>query len=436
MNKMDINMAQDAEPLEKPRFRIPQPLRRIIVFAAPVLVLVLGVLAFMVIQITAPKPEEKNDGAHPVAVQFALAEARPTTISINVQGEARPRVQAALATQVAGRIVWASPSFAEGGAFREGDTLARIDPADYQLAVVRARAQVAQAEEALAREEAESELARQDWEQLGRGDEPSALALREPQLAQARAMVAAARAQLQGAELDLARTNIRAPFSGRVRERRANVGDYVGPGTPVADVFSTDTMEIRVPLTDSDLASLRTPVGFLAGPGNPGPAAHVSVVSGERIRTWEGRLVRTEATIDARTRLVYGVVEVRDPFSARNSAPLAPGMFVAVGIEGTQSETLVAAPRSALKRNEYVYVIGADNKISIRTVTPAQTTAQEVLFRDGVANGERLVISTLPSPTEGMAVTPLDAEGNAVPAQAAPAEAAPPATQEPLDIRE
>jgi RND family efflux transporter MFP subunit len=430
MNKMDLDMLQKSASVEdKPRTGILGVVKRGAVFAAPLLVLAVGIGLFVLMLATGPKPEEKNGGAHPPAVQFAVAHARPTTIAINVQGEVRPRVEASLASQVAGRLVWASPKFAEGGAFAEGETLARIEDADYRLAVVRARSQVAQTEEALAREEAEAELARQDWEALGRGDPPP-LAVREPQLAQARAALAAAQAALRSAELDLSRTNIRAPFTGRVRERRANVGDYVGPGSPVAVMFSTETMEIRVPLTDADLAAMRIPVGFTATAASPGPAAHVSNVMGGRVVTWEGRLVRTEASVDARTRLTYGTVEVRDPFAARNDAPLAPGMFVSARLEGSARETLVAAPRSALKRNEFVYVVTADDTISVRQVRPAQTTADEVLFRDGVADGERVVVSHLSSPRDGMSVTPIDSEGAADAAQtAAPQQEAP-------DIRE
>jgi RND family efflux transporter MFP subunit len=429
MNKMDLDMMTQsaAAEEEKPAGLWPK-VKRWLIFAAPLVVIVggLGLLALMIA--TGPKPEEKNDAPHPPAIQFAVAHARPTTISISVQGEARPRNEATLAAQVAGRVVWVSPAFVAGGSFREGDVLARIDAADYQLAVVRARAQVAQAEEALTREEAEGELARQDWQALGRGDPPP-LAVREPQLAQARAQLAAAQAALRSAELDLNRASIRAPFTGRVRERRANVGDYVGPGVAVAVAFATDTMELRVPLTDADLASMRIPVGFTATAANPGPVAHVSSVTAGRIRTWEGRLVRTEASVDARTRLVYGVVEVRDPFNARNSAPLAPGMFVTARLEGSSRETLVAAPRSALKRNEFVYVVRPDNTIDIRQVRPAQTTADEVLFREGVADGERVVVSVLTSPRQGMAVTPIDRAGESTNAPAAPA-------REELDIRE
>ncbi len=308
--------------------------------------------------------------------------------------------------------------------------MARIDAADYQLAVVRARAQVAPAQEGLTREEAEGELARQDWQALGRGEAPP-LAVREPQLAQARAQLASAEAGLRSAELDLSRASIRAPFTGRVRERRANIGDYVGPGSPVAVMFSTETMEIRIPLTDADLASMRLPVGFNASASNPGPAAHVTSVTGGRIQAWEGRLVRTEASVDARTRLVYGVVEVRDPFGSGHAAPLAPGMFVQTRLEGSSSETLVAAPRSALKRNEFVYVVTPNNTIDVRHVRAAQTTADEVLFREGVADGERVVVSVLTSPRAGMEVTPIDRDGGAT---TAPAAAEQPQQQE-LEIR-
>lgn len=427
MNMMDLNMtAQTSDAEDKPK-GLWAKVKRLAIFAAPLVVIIGGGLLLALMIATAPKAKEKGEAPHAPAVQFAVAHARPTTISADVQGEARPRVEATLAAQVAGRIVWASPKFAEGGSFAEGEVMARIDAADYQLAVVRARAQVAQAQEALAREEAEAELARQDWQALGRGDPPP-LAVREPQLAQARAQLAASEASLRSAELDLNRASIRAPFTGRVRERRANVGDYVGPGSPVAVMFATDTMEIRVPLTDADLASMRLPVGFIASASNRGPSAHVTSVTGGRLQAWEGRLVRTEASVDARTRLVYGVVEVREPFGARNPAPLAPGMFVRVRLEGDNSETLVAAPRSALKRNEFVYVVTAENTIDVRRVRAAQTTADEVLFREGVADGERVVVSVLTSPRQGMEVTPIDRAGDAT--------ATPAAAQEQLDIRE
>jgi len=142
--------------------------------------------------------------------------------------------------------------------------------------------------------------------------------------------------------------------------------------------------------------------------------------------------VRTEASVDARTRLVYGVVQVPNPFAASNAAPLAPGMFVAARLEGSGNETLVAAPRSALKRNEFVYVVRPDNTIDIRQVRAAQTTADEVLFREGIADGERVVVSVLTSPRQGMAVTPIDREGGSTTPAPQPQQ---PAADPNLEIR-
>jgi RND family efflux transporter MFP subunit len=380
--------------------------RRTMMVILPIGVVVGTFMMLGVLNATRPKPEKKDGPPNPIAVQVAQVETRDTRLSITVQGEARPRMQAALAAQVAGRIVWADPAFAEGGSFRAGQTLVRIDDADYRLAVIRANAQVAQAREGVAREEAEGVIARKDWETLGNG-QPSPLALREPQLAQAKATLEAAQAQLRAAQLDLERASVRAPFTGRLMKKRANVGDYVGPGTPVADVFATDTMDVRVPLADGDLATLQTPVGFIASAARPGPPAHLTATVAGQERRWEGRLVRTEAAIDPQTRLLYGIVEVRDPFSARLPAPLAPGLFLSVTLDGARSETFLAAPRSALKRNEFIYVVKPDNTIDVRTVRAAQTTGSEVYFRTGVAAGERVVVSHLPSPRDGLKVTPI-----------------------------
>lgn len=381
-----------------------------------VLLIALGVLAggfigCQTLVATGPRAQNKTAPPAPPAVQVAKAEASTTRLAVAVQGEVAAKVAASLAAQVSGRIVWISPSFAEGGAFRQGDTLARIDDADYRLAVVRSRSQVAQAREGLAREEAEGELARRDWESLGKG-EASPLALREPQLAQARAALAAAEAQLQDAELDLARASIRAPFSGRVRARRANLGDFVAVGIPVADVFATDIMEIRVALSDADLATLSVPLGYLA-PASGGPPAEITATVAGQARTWSGRLARVEANVDARSRQAFGVVEVKNAFAG--ASPLAPGLFVNVALGGGREETFVSAPRSSLKRNEFIYVVRPDGTIDVRNLRPAQTTAESVLVRDGLEVGEMVVTSTLASPRQGMRVTPIDESGAAVP---------------------
>lgn len=422
-NSAEDDAAEPRKPFSLQSFSLRSLGRRGVMIVAPIAVAFGGVALFSTMMATAPKPEKKAEAVKPTAVQVATVELRPVKISVAVQGEVRSRVETRLAPQVSGRIVWVSPAFVEGGAFRQGETLVRLESADYELAVVRAQSQVAQAREALVREEAEAELARKDWEMLGQGAKASALTLREPQMAQASAALAAAQAQLRGAELDLARTRISAPFAGRVRARSANVGDVISPGATIADVFSTEAAEVRVPLTDDQLAHLGAPVGFTADTRRRGPVATIEANVGGRQGRWTGTLTRVDAAIDPRTRVVFGVIEVRDPFSPRLAAPLAPGLFVSATLEGSRQQDMLVTPRGALKKNEFVYVVRADDTIDIRRVTPVQTTAAEAVFQANLAAGERVVVSHLPSVRQGMAVTPVQ--------RGAAAEAAVKVEQEP-----
>ena len=117
---------------------------------------------------------------------------------------------------VAGRVIEVSPSFVPGGFFEKGELLLRIDPFDYRQASVQATGAVAQADLRLATELAEADVARKEWEELGEG-KPTPLTLREPQVAEAQAALASARAALENAERNLERTAIAAPYAGRVR---------------------------------------------------------------------------------------------------------------------------------------------------------------------------------------------------------------------------
>lgn len=416
MTGLDHNLDQ---PADRPRTLG----KRMVSLTITAGVVVLAGIGVGTLVATQPKPEKRDEAPIPMAVQVAPGEAVSSRISITAQGLARPRTQADMAAQVGGRIVWVNPNFADGGSFRTGETLARIERADYENRVISARAQVAQAEEAMAREEAAAELARRDWAELGRG-EPSPLAVREPQLAQARAALAAAQAQLRTAELDLARTEIKAPFDGRVMTRRATVGDSVNPGAPIAQVFATDVMEVRIPLTDADMALLQLPVGFTETANRRGPSAHLDASVAGANRRWEGRLTRIDAAVDAQSRVVYGYVEVRAPFGPNQPAPLAPGLFVTAHLDGAREEQFVAAPRAALKRNEFIYVVGPNDTLAIRQVRPAQTNADQVFLREGLGAGERVVVSFIPSPREGMKVTPMvGGTAEAPPAEVVPASA-------------
>lgn len=193
---------------------------RLLIIGLPVAVLAAFIFLYIVLAAAAPQPERAEIVARPSAVFVTEAALSPVQLSVTTQGEVTPLTEIDLTAQVSGRITYVNPNFVDGGFFEAGEVLVRLEDADYRLAVTRAEALVAQSRQALVREQAESELAREEWESLGDG-EASALTLREPQMAEARAQLASAQATLDEARLNLSRTRITAPFEGRVRAKNA-----------------------------------------------------------------------------------------------------------------------------------------------------------------------------------------------------------------------
>ncbi len=357
-----------------------------------------------------PKIEPKEVALAPPAVFYAVVDPKPVTLNVYAQGEVRPRTDINLTAEVSGRIVRTSEEFVAGGAFKKGDLLVKIEDADYRVAVAAAKARMAQSEELLRREEAEAELAKRDYEALGRKGEASDLTLRKPQLAQARAAFDAAKADYNGALLNLQRTELRAPFDGRVRERLAGEGQFIAPGAAIGRIFSTDVAEVRLPLADGDLAKLGISLAFNETEGNPGPKATLSATIGGQYHEWPARIARTDGAFDPGTRQVGAIAVVDDPYGAGASSgvPLAAGLFVDAVIEGKALERGVVLPRTSLFGRSTVYVIGAEDRISAREVIVLAADRDTITISGGLEAGERVVTSPLRGAKGGDKVTPTD----------------------------
>ena len=391
-------------------------------------VAVVGIAIIFILFATRPQPQRANSAPRPVAVFVEEAQHGEVALTVTSQGEAQPRTQINLVPQVAGRITFVNPDFIEGGFFEAGETLIQIDDADYRLAVTRASAQVAQAEQALAREQAESDLAASEWEELGEG-EASALTLREPQLAEARAQLAAAEASLQEARLNLQRTRISAPFTGRVRSKNADLGQYVSPGTNLGQVFSTDRVMVRLPLTDHDLGLLGIPVAYNAmGDDDAGiPVTLSATLAGER-HEWQGRITRTDSAIDTETRVLYAIAEVEDPYGTaaqEEGAPLAVGLFVSATIQGREIDNAFIIPRNALRGEDSVYIVREGGLMEIHTVNIIDSSPDRVIVSSGVEGGDLVVVSPLRGASNGMSVHTYDADGEQLDAYSATYENTP-----------
>lgn len=380
-------------------------MKKIIALLLPVIVLAVLVMGgFVVMQLLKPPVEKAEEQPRGLSVFAEAAELTDLSMSVAAQGEVKPKRQIVVAPQIAGRISYVSPDFLDGGFIRQGQVLVRLESADYELAVTRARSIVASAEQALAREKAEAEIARQDISDLEIED-PSPLALREPQLAEATANLESAKAQLADAQLSLNRTAVTAPFSGRVRERSADLGQFVSPGQSLGTIFATDVVEVSLPLSDDDLGRVGLPLAFAETRDNPGPSVTFTAnVAGER-REWTGSVKRTSAALNPQTRLINVIAELEDPYGegADDGVPMAPGLFVNATIEGRLIQNVVRVPRAALRGVNEVYIgDGPAGKLRIREVDVAFSNEDGAYVRSGVEPGELAIVSPIQAAFEGM----------------------------------
>ena len=198
-----------------------------------------------------------------VTVDVAEVVKENIRIPVRAQGTVTPLQKTAIHAEVKGRVVEVSPAFNVGGFVSRGDVLLRIDPRDYQTSLLRAQAAVESAESNQAQERGRAEVALREWKKLPansqRSDEARDLYLRKPQLEQAEAQLLAARADLNTARDNLGRTQIRAPYDALIRAKQTDLGQFVSPGTPLAEIFSVEYAEVRLPIPQSNLAYLDLP---------------------------------------------------------------------------------------------------------------------------------------------------------------------------------
>lgn len=385
-------------------------MKKLLKVSAPVVVILAGILIVKGLAAARPEPEKKEDETRLISLYVDEARAESVQVQVVTQGEVRPKTQIDVIPQVSGRIMALSDSFSSGAEFKAGEMLLKIDDTDYQLALVRAQAMVAQAQTELERQLATRDIKEKEWQGKRReGEQPTDFSLNLTQVAQAEAMLASAKADLRQARLDLERTEIRLPFDGHVRERTVGIGQFVNAGTSLGTVFSSDSVEVRLPLTDLQLVELNLPIGYMAPSYEAAPLVRLTSRLGNREYAWEGRIMRVNAAVDEETRLIYVTAEVRDPYGegAADGMPMAVGLFVNAELSGVKSQDAIVMPRLALRNENLVYVINADNRLEIRNVNVISTSTDRVLVASGVTAGEQVVTSTLPNAVEGMEVEPI-----------------------------
>lgn len=387
-------------------------MQKLLKWVAPVVFLTICIAIAAIMMATKPEPQRRVPPT-PIQSVNALRLSKQTfQVIVPSQGIVQARTRSALIPQVSGEITWISESFRAGGFFKPDEALVKIDARDYQTALVVANATLAQRTSAYEVEKAQHEQAKVNWERLGDGEEATALVLREPQLAEAKALMESASANVERAERDLERTTIRAPFEGRILMKNVDIGQTVTPGTTLAEIFAIDYVEIRLPLRNEHLDFVDLPEMYRDLKPHETlhqPAVRLTGQYGSNEVTWNGRIVRTQSAFDARSRELFVIAQVDDPYGKADEEhpPLKINQFVRAQIQGDKLEDVFVIPRAALRNNDEVVLIGEENKISRRPVEVIWRQGEQVVIRNGLSEGELLCLSSLLFAADGAKVRPI-----------------------------
>jgi len=335
-----------------------------------------------------PEPPKRESENLDLLVETLTLELSTESFRIYSQGTVRPRTQTVLSAEVSGSIVSISPNFIAGGAFEEGEVLMRIDPTNYTAAIDKAEALLLQRQIEF---DGAKELRSQGYRA-------------ESEFASAAAALASAEADLAIAQRNLERSNIRLPYAGMVLSKGADIGQFVNPGTQLGVTFATDIAEVRLPLTDQDLAFVDLPGLASSDMGNGPQVTLTAVQKGSRVQ-WDAEIVRSEGVVDERSRVTYAVAQFDDPYQLHGDGIALPiGTFVAAEITGSGAYDVIRIPRTALRRADQVLVVDDENKIDIRTVAVIRTDERFAYVGSGVAPGERITTTAIEAPTNGMLI--------------------------------
>lgn len=384
------------------------------------------VLVIFGVYLMRPAAVQEPEIAIPPAVRIHTVKPEVFQFRVDAQGTVAPRREGELRPQVSGEVIWVSPSLVPGGFFEAGEVLLRVDPLDYESDLEMARAVLARAESEASR--ARKELKRQRM--LADRSVASQARIDDSENAARVAGAALREAQslLERAERDLTRTEIEAPYAGRVRSERVGPGQFVTRGESLAEIYAVDFAEVRLPIPDRELGFISLPLGYRntvqpepahAGGSDLASRAFGSMAPRVRLRAefagseheWWGELVRTEGEIDAKTRMVTVVARIEDPYGRSGDGqrpPLAVGLFVQAMIEGIELADAIVLPRSSVQQDGRVALVDDEGRVHFRAIDVMRSERDRVIVRSGLQTGDRVSLTPMPWALEGMQVVPVN----------------------------
>lgn len=372
----------------------------------PILIFGLGLLAWKWLSIPVEPPKPQAQERQKLKSEKIILNRTNYRIIVESQGTIRAQQQTTITPLVSGTIMKIHPTFEDGAFFQEGEVLLELDPADLETEVLASESRLARAEAALIQEQARAKQAKLNWQDIGYDEEPSPLVMRIPQLREAEANVSAAKADLEQSRRNLQRTQVRAPFHGRVKQRLVGLGQAVGATTQLGTIFATATAEIRIPLSPSQISFIQLPAQEGDAPVDVTLTNALADPSQPAEHQWKAKIIRTEGTLDANSRELFAIALIEDPFSLHSNLPeLRIGQPMRAAISGNTLEDVFVIPRSAMRGLNHVFLIDKNQpKIIRKDIRPVWSNAQVLVVRNDLSPGDWLAVSALPYTPNGAPV--------------------------------
>ena len=327
-------------------------------------------------------------------------------VQISSNGTTTPLTQTVLTAEVGGEVIYRSKKFSEGSSVVEGEILAKIDDTDLQLQYKNALLQLANAEVQYSLQLAEAEVAKEAWEKIGDGV-ASDLTLKKPQIKQAEALLEVANAQVSSAEKKLNKTEIVAPYAGRIQNVNIDLGTTIIPGQPVGAIYTSSEIEVTLAVKDNDLQFLSIPMdGRKLDPSEQALVKIKSFYKGKN-QTWVGRLERVDGVIDPITRMINLIAVFKNDFIETDKPNLPIGLFVEAQIDGIILNDVFSIPVNSISENNEVYIVNKDNELVSRQLSILKKYSDFVIVKNGLKAGERIVTSKLSTASNGIKVNPV-----------------------------
>ncbi|XPF95498.1 efflux RND transporter periplasmic adaptor subunit [Colwellia sp. RE-S-Sl-9] len=381
----------------------------------PILVLAaFGITAYVVVSNPPTLKKFKQEDVAKLNIEAVKVKLEDLKINVESYGTVKPRTQSVLYSQVSGQIIEINPKFREGGFFEKGETLIELDKRDLLTSIQIAKSALFNAQQALQEEEARSEQAKQDWIRLGNQDQAPDLVLRKPQLMAAQANVFSSEASLSQAKLALERSDIKAPYTGRILKKEVDIGQVISSNTKLAEIYAVDYVEIRLPIKNKDLpyVVLPEPNRFTSTVNSEKELPKVEFYSdliGEQ--SWQGEIVRTEGALDTNSQQLFVVAQINDPYGKENSDinPIKIGQYVTANISGKVIENAIVIPNKTIYQGSYVYIVENDLLKRV-TIDIAWQNKNVAVIKSGLSENDLLVLTPLGQVSSGMrvAVTSID----------------------------